>query len=127
MGSWCFSWLPLTLLSFIFSAPSAAPLNVTVLLNESGDKVEVQWVPPPIERQEGTLVGYRLSHVWQSTHISVSPRACAHGGLNLSWFLLFQRCSVYYQETRHYWHEEALGSNGNVCHIDCGDSFIGIP
>ncbi|XP_015442943.2 tyrosine-protein kinase Mer [Pteropus alecto] len=51
-------------------APSAAPLNVTVLLNESGDKVEVQWVPPPIERQEGTLVGYRLSHVWQSTHIS---------------------------------------------------------
>lgn len=51
-------------------APSAAPLNVTVLLNESGDKVEVQWVPPPTERQEGTLVGYRLSHVWQSTHIS---------------------------------------------------------
>lgn len=59
----------------VFSAPSAAPLNVTVFLNESSNKVDVSWIQPPIERQDGDLVGYRISHVWQSADASVSQSA----------------------------------------------------
>ena len=60
-------------------APSVAPLNVTVFLNESGNKLDVRWIKPPIQQQDGDLVGYRVSHVWQSADASVSlrtDRAC---------------------------------------------------
>ncbi|KAL4694315.1 hypothetical protein H8959_013580 [Pygathrix nigripes] len=51
-------------------APSVAPLNVTVFLNESRDNVDIRWMKPPTKRQAGELVGYRISHVWQSAGIS---------------------------------------------------------
>lgn len=60
------------LLSSPFLAPSVAPLNVTVLLNESSNKVDIRWIKPPIERQDGDLVAFRISHVWQSADVSVS-------------------------------------------------------
>lgn len=58
----------------VLLAPSVAPLNVTVFLNESSNKVDVSWIKPPIE-QDGDLVGYRISHVWQSADASVSLSA----------------------------------------------------
>nr|2DBJ_A Chain A, Proto-oncogene tyrosine-protein kinase MER precursor [Homo sapiens] len=51
-------------------APSVAPLNVTVFLNESSDNVDIRWMKPPTKQQDGELVGYRISHVWQSAGIS---------------------------------------------------------
>lgn len=63
------------LLSLSFLAPSVSPLNVTVFLNESSNKVDVRWMEPPIERQDGDLVGYWISHVWQSAGASVSLSA----------------------------------------------------
>ncbi|XP_032956797.1 tyrosine-protein kinase Mer isoform X1 [Rhinolophus ferrumequinum] len=61
------SWV---LASTTEGAPSVAPLNVTVFLNESSNKVDVRWIKPPIERQDGDLVGFRISHVWQSADVS---------------------------------------------------------
>lgn len=58
--------------SFSFAAPSTAPLNVTVFLNESTNKVDVRWMQPPIRQQDGELVGYRIAHSWQSDSTSVS-------------------------------------------------------
>lgn len=68
----CFPWWFFILLSSSFSAPSVAPLNVTVFLNESSNKMDVSWIKPPIEQQEGDLVGFRISHVWRSANTFVS-------------------------------------------------------
>ncbi|KAM6178284.1 tyrosine-protein kinase Mer [Rhynchocyon petersi] len=51
-------------------APSKAPLNITVFLNESLNKVDIRWVKPPIQRHNGELKGYQISHTWQSLEIS---------------------------------------------------------
>uniref|UniRef100_A0A8C9A1V6 Tyrosine-protein kinase Mer n=1 Tax=Prolemur simus TaxID=1328070 RepID=A0A8C9A1V6_PROSS len=51
-------------------APSAAPFNITVFLNESSNDVDVRWMQPPIKRQDGELVGYRISHTWHSVATS---------------------------------------------------------
>ncbi|XP_007957601.2 tyrosine-protein kinase Mer [Orycteropus afer afer] len=61
---------PWVLASTTEGAPSVAPLNVTVFLNESNNNVDVTWVKPPIKRQDGKLMGYRISHIWQSAEIS---------------------------------------------------------
>uniref|UniRef100_A0A8C3WRZ8 Tyrosine-protein kinase Mer n=1 Tax=Catagonus wagneri TaxID=51154 RepID=A0A8C3WRZ8_9CETA len=61
---------PWILASTTEGAPSVAPLKVTVFLNESSNKVNVRWTEPPTERQDGELVGYRISHVWQSAETS---------------------------------------------------------
>ncbi|XP_055099456.1 tyrosine-protein kinase Mer isoform X1 [Symphalangus syndactylus] len=61
---------PWILASTTEGAPSVAPLNVTVFLNESNDNVDIRWMKPPTKRQDGELVGYRISHVWQSAGIS---------------------------------------------------------
>ena len=57
---------------FPFVAPSVAPLNVTMFLNKSSNKVAVRWIKPPIKQQDGDLVGYHISHVWQNAETSVS-------------------------------------------------------
>ncbi|XP_008838574.1 tyrosine-protein kinase Mer [Nannospalax galili] len=57
---------PWILASTTEGAPSVAPLNVTVFLNESNNNVDVRWMKPPIKQQDGELVGYRISHTWQS-------------------------------------------------------------
>uniref|UniRef100_A0A8C4PJ80 Tyrosine-protein kinase Mer n=1 Tax=Equus asinus TaxID=9793 RepID=A0A8C4PJ80_EQUAS len=57
---------PWILASTTEGAPSVAPLNVTVSLNESSDKVDIRWIQPPIKRQDGELLGFRISHVWQN-------------------------------------------------------------
>ncbi|XP_045684645.1 tyrosine-protein kinase Mer [Phyllostomus hastatus] len=64
------AWSPWILASTTEGAPSVAPLNVTVFLNESANKLDVRWIKPPIQRQNGDLVGYRVSHVWQSADAS---------------------------------------------------------
>ncbi|XP_054431532.1 tyrosine-protein kinase Mer [Pteronotus mesoamericanus] len=64
------TWSPWILASTTEGAPSVAPLNVTVFLNESSNKLDVRWIKPPIERQDGDLVGYRVSHMWQSADAS---------------------------------------------------------
>ncbi|XP_053443070.1 tyrosine-protein kinase Mer [Nycticebus coucang] len=61
---------PWILASTTEGAPSAAPLNVTVLLNASSNHVDVRWTRPPMKRQDGELVGYRISHIWQSVGTS---------------------------------------------------------
>uniref|UniRef100_A0A8C7BBS9 receptor protein-tyrosine kinase n=1 Tax=Neovison vison TaxID=452646 RepID=A0A8C7BBS9_NEOVI len=61
---------PWILASTTEGAPSAAPSNVTMFLNESSHKVDIRWVKPPIKRQEGELLGYQISHVWQSADTS---------------------------------------------------------
>ncbi|XP_006105776.1 tyrosine-protein kinase Mer [Myotis lucifugus] len=61
---------PWILASTSEKAPSVSPLNVTVFLNESSNKVDIRWIEPPIERQDGDLVGYWISHVWQSAGAS---------------------------------------------------------
>lgn len=63
--------------SLSFVAPSVAPLNITVFLNESNNNLDIRWTKPPIKRQDGELVGYRLSHVWESagTYVSLPPRS----------------------------------------------------
>uniref|UniRef100_A0A7N9DI90 Tyrosine-protein kinase Mer n=1 Tax=Macaca fascicularis TaxID=9541 RepID=A0A7N9DI90_MACFA len=61
---------PWILASTTEGAPSVAPLNVTVFLNESRDNVDIRWMKPLTKRQAGELVGYRISHVWQSAGIS---------------------------------------------------------
>uniref|UniRef100_A0A8I3NQ82 Tyrosine-protein kinase Mer n=2 Tax=Canis lupus familiaris TaxID=9615 RepID=A0A8I3NQ82_CANLF len=61
---------PWILASTTEGAPSVAPSNVTVSLNESSHKVDVRWIKPPIKRQDGELVGYRISHMWQSADTS---------------------------------------------------------
>ncbi|KAF6104765.1 MER proto-oncogene, tyrosine kinase [Phyllostomus discolor] len=64
------AWSPWILASTTEGAPSVAPLNVTVFLNESANKLDVRWIKPPIHQQNGDLVGYRVSHVWQSADAS---------------------------------------------------------
>ncbi|XP_053520540.1 tyrosine-protein kinase Mer isoform X2 [Artibeus jamaicensis] len=64
------AWSPWILASTTEGAPEVAPLNVTVFLNESGNKLDIRWIKPPIQRQDGDLVGYRVSHVWQSADAS---------------------------------------------------------
>ncbi|KAM5227798.1 tyrosine-protein kinase Mer [Ctenodactylus gundi] len=61
---------PWILASTTEGAPSVAPLNVTALLNQSSHKVDVRWERPPIQRQDGELLGYRVAHVWRSGGIS---------------------------------------------------------
>ncbi|XP_023412801.1 tyrosine-protein kinase Mer [Loxodonta africana] len=61
---------PWVLASTTEGAPSVAPLNVTVFLNASNNKVEVRWIKPPIRRQNGKLVGYQISHTWQNAEAS---------------------------------------------------------
>uniref|UniRef100_A0A8C0XK93 receptor protein-tyrosine kinase n=1 Tax=Castor canadensis TaxID=51338 RepID=A0A8C0XK93_CASCN len=61
---------PWILASTTEGAPSVAPLNVTVFLNESSNNVDIRWMKPPIKRQYGELVGYQISHVWQSAGTS---------------------------------------------------------
>jgi len=61
---------PWILASTTEGAPSVAPSNVSVFLNESSHKVDVRWIKPPIKRQAGELLGYRISHVWQSADTS---------------------------------------------------------
>ncbi|XP_040123470.1 tyrosine-protein kinase Mer isoform X3 [Oryx dammah] len=61
---------PWILASTTEGAPSVAPLNVTMFLNESSNKVAIRWIKPPIKRQDGDLVGYHISHVWQSAETS---------------------------------------------------------
>uniref|UniRef100_A0A452TTV8 receptor protein-tyrosine kinase n=1 Tax=Ursus maritimus TaxID=29073 RepID=A0A452TTV8_URSMA len=61
---------PWILASTTEGAPSIAPSNVTVFLNESSHKVDVRWIKPPIKRQDGELLGYRISHMWQSADTS---------------------------------------------------------
>uniref|UniRef100_A0A452TTX6 Tyrosine-protein kinase Mer n=1 Tax=Ursus maritimus TaxID=29073 RepID=A0A452TTX6_URSMA len=61
---------PWILASTTEGAPSIAPSNVTVFLNESSHKVDVRWIKPPIKRQDGELLGYRISHMWQSKELS---------------------------------------------------------
>lgn len=62
-------WSTAILASTTEGAPSTAPLNVTVFLSASSHKVNVNWVKPPIKRQDGPLLGYRISHMWQSTEM----------------------------------------------------------
>ncbi|XP_045143030.1 tyrosine-protein kinase Mer [Echinops telfairi] len=57
---------PWVLASTTEGAPSVAPLNVTVFLNQSSNKVDIRWIKPPLLRQNGELTGYRISHTWQS-------------------------------------------------------------
>lgn len=64
------AWSPWILASTTEGAPVVAPLNVTVFLNESGHKLDIRWVKPPMQRQDGDLVGYRVSHVWHSADAS---------------------------------------------------------
>nr|XP_035946590.1 tyrosine-protein kinase Mer-like isoform X2 [Halichoerus grypus] len=61
---------PWILASTTEGAPSVAPSNISVFLNESSHKVDVRWIKPPIKRQAGELLGYRISHVWQSADTS---------------------------------------------------------
>uniref|UniRef100_G1U620 Tyrosine-protein kinase Mer n=2 Tax=Oryctolagus cuniculus TaxID=9986 RepID=G1U620_RABIT len=61
------SWI---LASTTEGAPSVAPSNVTAFLNESTNNVDVRWTKPPIKRRDGELVGYRISHLWQSAGTS---------------------------------------------------------
>ncbi|CAO2578872.1 Tyrosine-protein kinase Mer, partial [Lemmus lemmus] len=61
------SWI---LASTTEGAPSVTPLNITVFLNESNSSVDIRWMKPPIKRQNGELVGYRISHVWESSGTS---------------------------------------------------------
>ncbi|XFG04806.1 PREDICTED: tyrosine-protein kinase Mer [Capra hircus] len=61
---------PWILASTTEGAPSVAPLNVTMFLNESSNKVAIRWIKPPTKRQDGDLVGYHISHVWQSAETS---------------------------------------------------------
>ncbi|XP_051039381.1 tyrosine-protein kinase Mer isoform X1 [Phodopus roborovskii] len=61
---------PWILASTTEGAPSVAPLNVTVFLNESANSVDIKWMKPPIKRQDGELVGYRISHMWESSETS---------------------------------------------------------
>ncbi|XP_075418663.1 tyrosine-protein kinase Mer [Tenrec ecaudatus] len=61
---------PWVLASTTEGAPSVAPLNVTVFLNESSNKVDIRWIKPPLLRQNGELTGYRISHTWQSVETS---------------------------------------------------------
>ncbi|XP_012967845.1 tyrosine-protein kinase Mer isoform X4 [Mesocricetus auratus] len=61
------AWIPA---STTEGAPSVAPLNITVFLNESTNSVDIRWMKPPIKRQDGELVGYRISHMWESSATS---------------------------------------------------------
>ncbi|KAB0379335.1 hypothetical protein FD755_007119 [Muntiacus reevesi] len=61
---------PWILASTTEGAPSVAPLNVTMFLNESSNKVAVRWIKPPVKRQDGDLVGYHISHVWRNAETS---------------------------------------------------------
>ncbi|XP_004844368.1 tyrosine-protein kinase Mer isoform X3 [Heterocephalus glaber] len=61
---------PWILASTIEGAPTIAPLNVTVFLDESAGNVDIRWIRPSIKQQDGELVGYRISHVWQSDRTS---------------------------------------------------------
>lgn len=47
-------------------------MNVTLSINESASLVIVSWAKPPASHMNGELQGYRLSHVWQNSDLSVS-------------------------------------------------------
>ncbi|XP_067388913.1 tyrosine-protein kinase Mer isoform X2 [Emydura macquarii macquarii] len=57
---------PWLLASTTEGAPSAAPLNVTVLFNESSSSLEIRWVKPPLGQKHGELEGYKIWHTWQN-------------------------------------------------------------
>ncbi|XP_058523605.1 tyrosine-protein kinase Mer [Ochotona princeps] len=61
------SWI---LASTTEGAPSVSPSNITVVLSESSNGLDVSWTKPPIKRQDGELVGYRISHTWQGVGTS---------------------------------------------------------
>ncbi|NXU35900.1 MERTK kinase, partial [Drymodes brunneopygia] len=48
-------------------APTTAPLNVTVSLNDSGSLLEIHWVQPALERIHGELQGYHISYRWHNS------------------------------------------------------------
>ncbi|XP_027256324.1 tyrosine-protein kinase Mer isoform X3 [Cricetulus griseus] len=75
---------PWILASTTEGAPSVAPLNITVFLNESTNSVEIRWMKPPIKRQDGELVGYRISHMWESSETS-QRELSEEVGQNGSW------------------------------------------
>ncbi|EDL28217.1 c-mer proto-oncogene tyrosine kinase [Mus musculus] len=72
---------PWILASTTEGAPSVAPLNITVFLNESNNILDIRWTKPPIKRQDGELVGYRISHVWESagTYKELSEEVSQNG------------------------------------------------
>uniref|UniRef100_A0A8C5WIJ4 Tyrosine-protein kinase Mer n=1 Tax=Leptobrachium leishanense TaxID=445787 RepID=A0A8C5WIJ4_9ANUR len=45
-------------------APSAAPENITIVLN--GSFLEVTWTTPPDIDKNGPLMGYRINHTWKT-------------------------------------------------------------
>ncbi|KAM4694221.1 tyrosine-protein kinase Mer [Discoglossus pictus] len=57
---------PWTLASTSEGAPSAAPQNITLVLNNSLSVLEVHWVQPPISEMNGELLGYKIMHKWQT-------------------------------------------------------------
>nr|XP_033792403.1 tyrosine-protein kinase Mer [Geotrypetes seraphini]XP_033792404.1 tyrosine-protein kinase Mer [Geotrypetes seraphini] len=48
-------------------APSPAPLNVTVVMNEISSTLKVEWLQPPIY---DTLLGYHVQHTWEGFGMS---------------------------------------------------------
>ncbi|XP_018118373.1 tyrosine-protein kinase Mer isoform X2 [Xenopus laevis] len=46
-------------------APSAAPQNISVAINNSRSVVEVLWVNPPVTEMNGKLQGYKITHKWK--------------------------------------------------------------
>ncbi|XP_076989832.1 tyrosine-protein kinase Mer isoform X2 [Tamandua tetradactyla] len=57
---------PQVLASTTEGAPSFAPADVSVILDESTDTLDVRWARPPVARQDGELVGFRVAHTWRS-------------------------------------------------------------
>ncbi|XP_038621556.1 LOW QUALITY PROTEIN: tyrosine-protein kinase Mer [Tachyglossus aculeatus] len=61
-------------------APSAAPSNVSIHLNESSNSLEVRWLTPPIKQREGALLGFFIVHCWREPE-----DRCSEDHRNSSW------------------------------------------
>ncbi|KAM6463929.1 tyrosine-protein kinase Mer isoform 2-T2 [Liasis olivaceus] len=66
------SFSPWIIASTTEGAPSAPPLNVTISINESSSSVIIMWIKPPASQMNGELQSYMISHVWQTSELSMN-------------------------------------------------------
>ena len=75
------------------TAPSAAPLNVTVTtVNPSS--LEVSWQPPPVQDQNGVITGYMLQYTRVGTSDTMSVTVTSGTTRTISRLVAFVEYSV---------------------------------
>ena len=68
---------------YYFAVPSAAPLNVSARIVDT-TTIELAWVEPPVETQNGIIISYRINVAISETKTSFSVNATTAAAVNLT-------------------------------------------